>query len=249
MNAIVLREVKPEAPWAWLSGGWADVCKAPVASLGYGLIFVVVGIAITGGLWYVGLSSMIPVAVSGFALVAPALAVGLYRVSRRLERARAGEAGEVGVPEGARTQIALLSVLLLVLLTVWGHLAQFLFAYFIHGDYPSLADFTSYILSDPSGLLLLFVGTLVGAFLALVAFAISALSFPMLVDQPVDVVTAITTSVRAVREQPFVMLLWAWIVAFVTTLGAAFFVVGLAIAFPLLAHATWRSYRAFFPSD
>jgi uncharacterized membrane protein len=131
----------------------------------------------------------------------------------------------------------------------WARLAQFLFAYFVHGDYPPLAEFTSYVLSNPSGILLLVVGTSVGALLALVAFAISALSFPMLADRPVDAITALATSVTAVREQPFVMLLWAWIVAFVTMLGAGFFIVGLAVAFPLLAHATWRSYRSFFPAD
>jgi uncharacterized membrane protein len=40
------------------------------------------------------------------------------------------------------------------------------------------------------------------------------------------------------------MLLWAWIVALLTAFGIATWVLGLAIIFPLLGHATWHAQRA-----
>ncbi len=69
----------------------------------------------------------------------------------------------------------------------------------------------------------------------------------MLVDQDVDAVTALVASVTAVRRQPFVMFTWAWLIGFMTLAGTAFFLVGLALAFPWLAHASWHAYKDFAP--
>jgi uncharacterized membrane protein len=95
--------------------------------------------------------------------------------------------------------------------------------------------------------LLLVIGTAVGAALALVAFAVSAISFPMLVDQDVDAITAVVASVKAVTSNPFTMLTWALIIAGAVAVGAAGFLIGLAVSFPLIAHASWRAYKDFNP--
>ncbi len=95
--------------------------------------------------------------------------------------------------------------------------------------------------------MLMVIGTLVGAALALVAFMVSALSFPMMVDQDVDAVTAVVASIKAVKDQPDVMLVWAWLIAFATGAGLALFGIGIAITFPLIAHASWRAYKDFNP--
>jgi uncharacterized membrane protein len=91
------------------------------------------------------------------------------------------------------------------------------------------------------------VGTAIGAVLAFAAFTVAALSFPMIIDQDVDAVTAVVASVKAVVGQPMVMVTWAWLIAFFTALGAALFLVGLAVTFPLIAHASWRAYKDFAP--
>ena len=92
------------------------------------------------------------------------------------------------------------------------------------------------------------IGTIVGGFLAAVAFAMSAISFPMLIDQDVDAVTAMVASFKAVFAQPFVMLTWAWLIAFMVVAGSVVFLVGLAVTFPWIALATWHAYRDFAPS-
>jgi uncharacterized membrane protein len=70
-------------PFAWLAAGWRDLCANPIASLAYGLLFAIAGDLITIFAWRNG--QLFIVATSGFFLVAPLLAGGLYEISRRLE--------------------------------------------------------------------------------------------------------------------------------------------------------------------
>ena len=144
-------------------------------------------------------------------------------------------------------QLALLSVLLLVFFLTWARLAQFLFAAMTVGNAMPAGQFTQFLFTTPAGLTLLVVGTAVGAVLAFVTFAVSALAFPMLTDQDVDAVTAVVASVKAVIQQPFTMITWAWLIAFFVAVGSVLFFVGLAVAFPWLAHASWRAYKDFNP--
>ncbi|WP_417468371.1 DUF2189 domain-containing protein [Maricaulis sp.] len=246
---VTLQNVRRDAPWKWLKDGWADMMRARRVSLSYGLIFVGVGLLITGGLWLLGLGAIAPVALSGFALVAPALAIGIYQVSRALER---GEVPRFRViisrfPDRI-TQIAFLSLLLLLLLMAWVEIAQFLLVIIAPGTPLSPGPFLEFSLSEPAGITLLVLGTIIGALLAGLAFSISAIAFPMLVDQDVDAVTALVASVTAVRRQPFVMFTWAWLIGFMTLAGTAFFLIGLALVFPWLAHASWHAYKDFSPS-
>ena len=247
---VTLQTVRRDAPWTWLKAGWVDMMRAPGVSLSYGLIFVGVGALITGGLWLLNLGAIAPVALSGFALVAPALAIGIYQVSRALERGEAPRLRDVFSPSPDRiTQIAFLSLLLLLLLMAWLEIAQFLLVIIAPGSPLSPGPFLEFFLSEPAGMTLLVLGTVVGSLLAALAFAISAIAFPMLVDQDVDAVTALVASVTAVRRQPFVMFTWAWLIGFMTVAGTAFFLIGLALVFPWLAHATWHAYKDFAPSS
>jgi len=83
---VHLKHVRRDAPWAWLKAGWQDIIRAPRVTVGYGLIFVGAGALIVLGLNAIGFASAVPVALSGFALVAPALAIGIYQVPRAIER-------------------------------------------------------------------------------------------------------------------------------------------------------------------
>ena len=245
---VTIQQVRRDAPWKWLKAGWQDMMRAPRVSLAYGLIFVITGALITGGLWLAGLAAVAPVALSGFALIAPALAIGIYQVSRALER---GEAPRFRViisrfPDRI-SQIAFLSLLLLLLLMAWVEIAQFLLVIIAPESPLAAGPFLDYALSEPRGLILIVVGTLIGAVLAGAAFSISVLAFPMLVDQDVDAVTALVASCKAVFAQPFVMITWAWLIGFMTLAGTAFFLIGLAVVFPWLAHASWHAYKDFAP--
>lgn len=245
---VDLDKVRRDAPWHWLKLGWQDMKRAPGISLGYGLIFVAIGSLLTLGLWAVGLASATPVALSGFALVAPALAIGIYQISRALDRGDTPRFRIVISRYPSRlSQIAFLSLILVFLLTAWGRIAQILLVIFVpYGPYEP-GPFIEYVLTDPAGLSLLAVGTVVGGVLASAAFAMSALAFPMLVDQDVDAITAMVASFKAVFAQPFVMITWAWLIAFTMAAGSVLFIVGLAITFPWIAHASWHAYKDFNP--
>jgi uncharacterized membrane protein len=89
----------------------------------------------------------------------------------------------------------------------------------------------------------LLVGTTIGAALAALMFAISAVSVPMIIDRPVDVITAVITSTEAVRRNWKAMWGWACLIALFAGAGLVTFYVGLAITLPLIGYASWHAYR------
>ncbi|MEM8986885.1 MAG: DUF2189 domain-containing protein [Pseudomonadota bacterium] len=246
-NAAILKPVSSltaDAPWGWLAAGWRDMQRAPVLSFGYGVAFVAIGLAITGGLWMAGLSSLIPVAIASFALAGPLMAVGLYEISRRLDAgAPLALRDIVFVKTKSPAGLALVGFFIMFALLFWARVAMLLYALFVSGAYMPLSDFTAFALTTPAGLSLLAVGTVIGGAIALAIFSVSALSIPMLMDRQTDAFTAIATSIRAVKEKPGPMLLWAWIIAVLIAAGFATLFVGLAVVFPLIGHATWRAYK------
>lgn len=247
---VIIKKVRRDAPWSWLAGGLEDMKAAPLVSLGYGAMFTLIGIAITLGMLALGLGGFAPVLVGGFALVAPLFAVGIYRISQKRDAGENPGLWDFWDISGSRiTQVMLLSVLLFVFFLMWARIAQFLFAMLASSDADlTIATLQNFLLTDPSGVTLLAVGTLVGGALGFLAFMVSALSFPMLVDKDVDAITALVASVKAVFAQPFVMLTWALIIAVTTAVGGAVVLIGLAVSFPLIAHASWRAYKDFDPT-
>jgi uncharacterized membrane protein len=230
-------------PWSWIAAGWVDLTRAPLASLTYGLIFVIAGMAGTVGLWAIGLESAVPVAAAGFALVGPVLALGLYEVSRLLEEGRPITFDAVFRTKAAEPmQLVYMSLLLGLIFLAWFRIAMLLYAAFAHFNYLPLDDFLEYALQTPDGLALVIVGTVVGGFLALLVFATSALAVPMLLDRHVDVITASGISIQTVIRHPGPMLLWAWLIAVLVAVGFLTFGVGLIVVFPLLGYATWHAY-------
>jgi uncharacterized membrane protein len=87
------------------------------------------------------------------------------------------------------------------------------------------------------------IGTVVGSLFALVTFAASAFSLPMLIDRRVDSVTAVVTSVNAVLRNKKVMLVWAAIIVASVAIGFATALIGLIVTMPLIGHASWHAYR------
>ena len=245
---VTLETVSREAPWKWIQAAIDDILAAPFISLGYGAVFTGVGLAVTLGLWTLGMGSLVPVFAGGFALVAPVFAVGIYRISQIREAGGTPKIFDFWSISGSKlTQLATLSILLMVFFLTWARIAQMLFAMMSHGASFRLDEALPFLFTDPAGVTLLVIGTALGGVFALIAFAISALSFPMMVDQDVDVVTAMVASVKAVIEQPMVMLIWAWLIGFVTAAGLALMSLGLVVTFPLIAHASWHAYKAFNP--
>ncbi|MFT4078149.1 DUF2189 domain-containing protein [Rhodomicrobium sp.] len=234
-----------DAPWNWLAAGWRDLTAAPQISLVYGAVFAGIAWLFILGL---ALSSAIPLILplaGGFLLLGPVLAVGLYEISRRRERGEVTSWADISVAvreNGSR--LALFGVALLILFIFWMRVAFLLFMLFFGAaSYPTAEALVPTLLLTWHGLGLVVVGTAVGALFAFVAYAISAISVPMLLDRRVDVVTAIIQSVQAVRTNPEAMLLWAALILGIVVLGCVTLFFGLVIAFPLVGHATWHAYR------
>jgi len=239
-----------DAPWAWLERGLKDFARAPATSLAYGSLWLSVSLILTAGLWAVGLGAWIMPLGGGFLILGPLLAVGLYDASRRLER---GEPVSIEATAGAARknflQLAFMGFALAFLYLVWLRIAMLLYALFTDGEYYPFSDFVDHLLTTANGLALLSVGTVIGGVIAFTAFMISAVSIPMLLNESVDVATAVMTSVAAVRQNPGPMLLWAWLIAAFVGLAMLTGFWGLAFVFPLIGHASWHAYRALVPSS
>lgn len=244
-TALSIRRVAVEEPTAWLEAGWRDLWRAPAASLSYGLVFAVLGWLLAFGLGAAGLGSLMLPLAGGFILIAPLAAVGLYDISRRLERGQPVSLGQaLSAWQRNGDQIGLMGVALLLTLFTWIVVALVLFAIFFRGAPPSLAMFVAQLVASADNIPFLIFGTLAGGLLAAFAFAISVVSLPMLLDRDITVIEAIAASLAAVRGNAMVMLGWAATLAVLAGVGLATFFVGLIITLPLAGHASWHAYRA-----
>ena len=241
-----VRRIRADQPWRWLEAGWSDLRTVPAISLAYGFAFLLVSLSFAGLLFFSGLSAFLPVFAAGFLLLGPMLAVGLYEASRRIEAGLSVRLADVlFVSSRNLTQLALVGAMLAGAMIVWLQVAGWLFALFFGPvGIPPISEFAPMLLLTPRGLSLLVIGTAAGGIIAFVVFAISAISVPLLLARDIDAVTAVLTSIRAVRENFWAMLLWGWIVALLTAFGIATWFLGLAVIFPLLGHATWHAQRA-----
>jgi uncharacterized membrane protein len=246
-----IRKVAMEQPWSWLAAGWADMWRAPGISLGYGAIFTLVSAALTAGLFLLGIEYLLLPLAAGFMLLGPMLAVGLYETSRRLH---AGEpvsfADALFVAARSPTQLAFMGVLLAFLLMAWMEIALLLFALFFGTrGLPPLDETVHLLFFTWEGLGLLVVGTAVGAVLAAAVFSLTVVSVPLLLVRETDAVSAMITSLRAVRANLPVLALWAWLIAVLTACGVVTLYIGLIVTFPLVGHATWHAYRSLIEEE
>jgi len=183
---------------------------------------------------------------TGYTLIGPLVAIGMYELSRRRERGldtSRSHAFDV-IRFASIGSIVALSALLMLIYIVWLGIAWAIYQLNFGGAAPeSILAFALQIVATPAGWATIFVGCGVGFVFATVTFTLSVVSFPMLVDRDVGFVTAVQTSVRAVAANPITMGIWAFIVASGLLIGALPFFVGLAVVLPVLGHATWHLYR------
>jgi len=239
-----VQDITTEHAFCWLSAGWMDLRRAPAASIGYGVLFVIASYLVTllvvFNQWFFLLLPLL----GGFFILAPALGSGFYEISRRLER------GERPTLIQALTairrnpfHITTMGAFLAVVLLAWIMVANLIFVGLAQGISPSFGNALGYLVSLQN-LPMLAVGAAVGTIFALAVFALSAVSSPMLVDrEDIDALSAMQTSVTACLYNWRPMLLWAVLIALVIFAGFCTLYVGLAIGFPLIGHATWHAYR------
>ena len=239
-----VRRIAADRPWEWLAAGWRDLRRAPAISLGYGLAFTLAGMLLTLAVARVRLWHLVVPLAAGFMLVGPILAVGLYEVSRRLEQGRTVRPRDALCAWRRNgSQIGLLALALTLFLLAWVRLATLLFALFYGDSPPGLQTFLHDVLFAPRALQFFVLSTAIGAVLAALVFAISAVSIPLLLDRETDVITAIGASLAAVRRNPEAMAVWAGLIALFVGAGLVTAYLGLILALPLIGHATWHAYR------
>lgn len=228
---------------AALARGWDDFRSAPQFGMGFGAIFAVCGFALTYFLFAQGELTWIFLAVAGFPMLAPFTAVGLYEVSRRREMGLAVSWSNVlrAIVGREDDQILSMGVIIFVAFSFWVIIAHLVFAIFVveAGAGSEGIEF----LTSSAGLIMLATGSAIGAVIAFIFYAITVISLPMLVDQKIDFVTAILTSVRACRQNLPTLTAWAGTIATLLFLAIAFGFVGLMVVLPVLSHATWHLYK------
>lgn len=210
------------------------------------LLYPVIGILIA---WFALDRNLLPLLfpmISGFAIIGPVAAVGLYEMSRKREQGEKPEwshAFDV-VKSPNFGAILALGLLLGALFIVWILTANGIrYATMGPAAPASIGAFVGEVLTTPGGIAMAIIGISVGALFAALALAVSVVSFPLLLDRDVGVPAAIITSLRVTAANPRPIAAWGLIVASGLVLGSIPLFLGLIVAMPILGHATWHLYR------
>lgn len=228
-------------PLGWLARGWRDMIRCPGPALLHGvavaLFGAVLAYAARDHFW------LLTGAFSGFLLVAPIVATGLYAVSRALERGQKptiATALRVWKPDDGR--LIVFGLLLAFAGTGWVMTSASLITGFAGQPVNSPADFLRVVVLA-EGSLLFEAWLMLGGVLAAPVFASSVVALPLLLDRQVGVLAAVLTSWRVVMEHPLPLALWAALIMALVGLGMALALVGLVVVVPWIAHASWHAYR------
>ena len=239
-------------PMTWLVLAWRDMARAGWLSFAHGLAMALFGAALFGmghdRFW------LLAGALSGFLVVAPVLATGLYALSRAIER---GEPVRLGVvltawlnrqnqhihPWGRGDWCMLQFGALLALAgTGWVMTSAALITLLAPVPIATSLDFLRHVVLAREGWLFE-IWLALGSLMAAPIFASSVVALPLLLDRRATLLQAVLTSWQAVLANPLPMAFWAALIVLFTLLGLGSLLLGLIAVMPMLGHASWHAYR------
>ncbi len=230
--------------WA-LREGWADFKAKRGDLILIPFIYPLVGVLASVFAFNANLFPLVFPLAAGFAIIGPAAAAGFYELARRRETGADSNWWHFLDPLKGRSRLplAVLTGMLALLFLGWMAAAWVIFQNTVGTLGPATPSvFASELFSTREGWTMIILGNLVGAVFAAATLAVSAFSFPMIIDKSVDPGAAVMTSVKAFQAAPVTIANWGVRVALILLVGALPLFVGLVIALPVLGYATWHLY-------
>lgn len=229
-----------------LAKGWRDFLAAPLFGAFFGGFYVICGLILTWITLGTGQVYWLALAVFGFPILGPFTAVGLYEVSHRIENNQPLRWPDIlGVIWRQKDrQLPSISAIIIVIFLFWSFIGHMIFALFLGLSTMTNISSSYEVYLTTNGILMLVVGTGVGAVLAGVTFAITVTGLPLLLDREIDFVTAMIVSFQSVLQNFWVMLVWGLFVAVAVFAAMVPLFLGLLVVLPVLGHATWHLYHA-----
>lgn len=236
-----VRTINISSPLRWVGAGFRDILAMPLASFFYGATLALMGYLLTtyyGGA--VGIAFT-----TGFLLVGPFLAIGMYDLSRQRATGQAiNFSASLTAWKDNFPAVSFYAVILMLSLAVWARVSVVIVALFFPDGVESLTELLAAFRESPDTWVFFFIYIVVGAGLALFTFATSAVALPMLLDRrEMDAITAMIVSFNTIRLNPKALMMWAVIVVSLTTAGFITWFVGLVVVLPIIGHGTWHAYK------
>ncbi len=228
-----------------LKSGWSDFMAYPLFGLFFGGVYVLGGMLI----WWVtratGETYWVVILGFGFPLIGPFLAVGLYEISRCRERGEKPTwACLLGMAYRQKNrQFPSIIVVIVLIFMFWAFAGHMIFAVFLGLSAMTNVMSSLDVFLTANGMTMLAVGTVAGAALAGLIYAITVMGLPLLLDRELDFVTAMIVSFQTVLQNLPVMLLWAGFIVLMLIIGMLPYFLGLLVVLPVLGHASWHLYR------
>ncbi|MEP4769254.1 MAG: DUF2189 domain-containing protein [Roseibium sp.] len=229
-----------------LAAGLSDFRRAPVYGLTIGAIFAFGGLFVVLSAAALNMSYLSYPAAAGFVLIGPFAAVGLYEVSRRLQNGEELSWGLILKTIWAQKsrELSWMAFVVLFIQIMWMYQVRLLLALFLgFRSFASFDEFLTEVITTPEGIMFLAIGHVVGAVLSLLLFSLTVISFPLLLEEDRDFITAMITSIRAVVSSPVPMIGWAFVVTAILIVSMVPAFLGLIITLPILGHTTWHLYK------
>lgn len=244
-ETLISHEVQFNQIGDWLRKGWQDMAQAPLGSLFYGLVSML--IIILSMAFFRGAPPLMLIAGATFIFIMPFLAMGLYDLAYRLEKGMSPDLIQsLFAWRNNPSNIALFALTLGGILSFW-----LMMTVVIAGGARSEAllivdtsqGMLGFLMSE-AGLVFLGGFFLLGVAVLALVFTISVVTMPlMLRDEKVAFIPAMIMSYKVTMENKGVMAAWAVTLGVLATIGIVTMGIGLVVIMPLLAYASWHAFN------